>query len=189
MCSYLLENNTTKADLRVCFFIGNLSIGVDSFFFLAFNKCTYYICAYKIFNMWKRTYSVTTKEVTREQIWKLITDIDHWKDWDNTVEYSRLISEFRVGESFLLKPKSGPKVKIKLIEVTPLKKFTDLTSFPLAKMYGEHLYEETEEGLKITITMSVSGLLSRLWIKLVANDIINHLPENIDNQIKNAKKL
>ncbi|MBP2616269.1 SRPBCC family protein [Chryseobacterium jejuense] len=139
--------------------------------------------------MWKKSYSVHTKEVTREQIWKLATDVDRWKDWDETVEYSTLLGEFKEGESFILKPKGGPKVKIKLIEIIPLQKFTDLTSFPLAKMYGEHIYEETENGLRITITMTVTGLLSKLWIKLVANDIVQHLPEDIANQIKNAKKL
>ncbi|OCA71841.1 polyketide cyclase [Chryseobacterium contaminans] len=139
--------------------------------------------------MWKKSYSVLTKEVTKEQLWKLTTDINHWKDWDDTVEYSNLSGTFKEGNSFILKPKGSPKVKIKLIEVIPFKKFTDLTSFPLAKMYVEHIYEETENGLKITITMTVTGLLSKLWIKLVANDIVQHLPEDIANQIKNAKKL
>lgn len=139
--------------------------------------------------MWKKTYSVLTREVTREQIWKLTTDINHWKDWDDTVEYSNLLREFKEGEFFILKPKGGPKVKIKIVEVIPFQKFTDLTSFPLAKMYGEHFYEETENGLKITVTMTVKGLLSKLWIKLVAHDIVKSLPEDIANQIKNAKKL
>jgi len=139
--------------------------------------------------MWTKSYSVTTKEVTKEQIWKLMTAIDRWKDWDETVEYSKLENEFKVGKYFILKPKGGPKVRIKLIEILPFKKFTDLTSFPLAKMYGEHFFDETENGLKITITMSVKGLLSKLWIQLVAKDIVKSLPEDISNQIKNAKKL
>lgn len=139
--------------------------------------------------MWKKSYSVLTQEVTKEQIWKLTTHIDHWQDWDDTVEYSNLLGEFKEGSFFILKPKGGPKVKIKLVEVIPFQKFTDLTSFPFAKMYGEHTYEETENGLKITITMTVTGLLSRLWIKLVAQDIVENLPKDIANQIKNAKKL
>lgn len=137
--------------------------------------------------MWTKSLSVVTKEVTKEQIWKLTTDINNWKNWDDTVEYSQLLGDFRVGEYFILKPKGGPKVKIKLVEVQPFTKFTDLTKFPLAKMYGEHLYEETADGLKITITMSVSGLLSKLWIKLVAQNIVDNLKQDIENQIKNAK--
>lgn len=139
--------------------------------------------------MWTKSYSVITKEVTKEQIWKLTTDIDNWKNWDKSVEDSKLLGEFKVGEFFMLKPKGGPKVKIKLVEIEPFKKFTDLTQFPLAKMYGEHLYEQTNEGLKITVTMSVKGLLSFLWIKLVAQNIVNDLPNDVVNQIEYAKKL
>lgn len=137
--------------------------------------------------MWTKTHSIVTKEVTKEQMWKLTTNINNWKNWDNTVENSELLGEFKVGNYFILKPKGGPKVKIKLLEIIENKKFTDLTTFPLAKMYGEHLYEETSEGLKITVTMSVEGILSFLWVKLVAKGIVDDLPKDISNQIANAK--
>nr|WP_199003431.1 SRPBCC family protein [Flavobacterium sp. ASV13] len=139
--------------------------------------------------MWTRSYSVTTTEITKEQIWKLTTDINNWKKWDDTVEDSQLLGEFRVGNYFLLKPKGGPKVKIKLVEVIENKKFTDLTVFPLAKMYGEHNYEDTSDGLKISVTMTVKGILSFLWVKLVAKGIVDHLAADITNQIENAKKI
>jgi hypothetical protein len=139
--------------------------------------------------MWTKSYSVVTTEVTKEQIWKLTTDINNWKKWDDTVEYSELLGELKVGNYFILKPKGGPKVKIKLLEIVVNKKFTDLTTFPLAKMYGEHMYEETTNGLKITITMTVKGILSFLWVRLVAKGIVDHLPVDIANQIENAKVL
>lgn len=139
--------------------------------------------------MWTKSYSIVTREITKEQIWKLTTDINNWKKWDDTVEDSQLLGEFRVGNYFLLKPKGGTKVKIKLVEVIENKKFTDLTVFPLAKMYGEHTYEDTSDGLKISVTMTVKGILSFLWVKLVAKGIVDHLPADIANQIKNAKKI
>ncbi|MCP2027227.1 cobalamin biosynthesis Co2+ chelatase CbiK [Flavobacterium sp. HSC-32F16] len=139
--------------------------------------------------MWTKSYSVITTEITKEQIWKLTTDINNWKKWDDTVEDSQLLGELRVGNYFLLKPKGGPKVKIKLVEVIENKKFTDLTVFPLAKMYGEHTYEDTSDGLKISVTITVKGILSFLWVKLVAKGIVDHLPADIANQIKNAKKI
>jgi len=137
--------------------------------------------------MWTKTHSIVTKEVTKEQMWKLTTDINNWKNWDHTVENSELLGEFKVGNFFMLKPKGGPNVKIKLLEIIENKKFTDLTTFTLAKMYGEHLYEETSEGLKITVTMSVEGILSFLWVKLVVKGIVDDLPKDINNQIANAK--
>ena len=139
--------------------------------------------------MWTKSYSVVTQEITKEQIWQLFTDIDNWNQWKTSIEYSKLLGELKEGNFFILKPKKAPKVKIEIVELEPFRKFTDLTRFPLAKMYGEHLYEETPDGLKITITMSVKGLLSKLWIKLVANDIVKNLPKDIENQIKHAKNL
>ena len=56
-------------------------------------------------------------------------------------------------------------------------------------MYGTHLFEETSEGLKITTTMKVEGLLSFLWIKLVAQGIVDALPVEMEAQIKYASKL
>jgi hypothetical protein len=56
-------------------------------------------------------------------------------------------------------------------------------------MYGEHLLEETPEGLKITTTMKVQGVLGFLWRKLVAQKIVDDLPEDMQQQINTAKKL
>ncbi len=92
-----------------------------------------------------------------------------------------------MGTFFTLKPTGAPKVKIELVEVRPNSYFKDFTSFPFAKMYGEHSYESTPEGLKLTITMSISGPLAFLWNKIVMKDIVSHLPEDIRLQISEAK--
>jgi len=139
--------------------------------------------------MWTRTYSVTTKKVTKEQIWKLVADVNNWHTWDNSIEFAKLEGRFEKGNYFTLRPKGGPNVKIKLIETVENKKFTDLTKFPLAKMYGEHLFEETSEGLKVSCTISVKGLLGFLWVKIVAKKIVESLPTDVQNQINAASKL
>lgn len=38
--------------------------------------------------MWSKTYSITTNEVTREQMWKLFADVNGWPTWDSGVEYA-----------------------------------------------------------------------------------------------------
>ncbi len=136
--------------------------------------------------MWSKSYSVVTKDVTKEQMWSLVTDVNHWHTWDKGIEFANLEGEFQEGSHFVLKPKGGPKVRIQLIEVVQDRKFVDFTKFPLAKMYGEHTFEETQEGLKITVTMKVEGLLSALWVKLVAGDIVKNLPEDTAAQIAAA---
>jgi Polyketide cyclase / dehydrase and lipid transport len=139
--------------------------------------------------MWSQSHTLVTKEATKEQMWKLFADVNNWHTWDNGIEYARLDGKFEKGNHFLLKPKKGPKIKIELYETIPNRKFVDLTHFPLAKMYGEHTFEDTPEGLKLTVTMKVSGVLGFLWKKIVAQDIVNHLPEEMRNQVRVASKL
>ncbi len=139
--------------------------------------------------MWSKSHSIVTNEVTKEQLWKLFSDVNNWHAWDNGIEFARIEGKFEAGNYFTLRPKGGPTVKIKLIKTIENQHFTDLTVFPLAKMYGEHTFEETSEGLKITTTMKVKGMLSFLWIKLVAKNIADGLPVEMPEQIKAAAKL
>jgi hypothetical protein len=139
--------------------------------------------------MWTQSHTIVTKEVTKEQIWKLFSDVNNWQTWDTGIEFAKMEGEFNKGNTFQLRPKGGPTVKIELFEIIENKKFVDLTRFPLAKMYGEHLFEETQEGLKITSGMTVTGILSFIWVKLVAKGIADALPVDMEQQIKAASKL
>jgi hypothetical protein len=139
--------------------------------------------------MWTRSYSVTTDKVNGQQLWQLFADVNNWHTWDDGVEFASIEGKFEQGNHFILKPKGGPKVKIELVETIPARKFTDLTRFPLAKMWGEHLFEETPEGLRMTTTMTVKGPLSFLWVKLVAADIVKGLPADMEAQIAKAATL
>lgn len=139
--------------------------------------------------MWTKSYSLITKEATKEQLWKLFSDVNNWHKWDSGIEYAKMEGKFEKGNFFELKPKGGPKVKIQLVETLENKLFVDYTKFPLAKMYGEHRFEEHPEGLKITTTMKIHGPLAFLWRKLVTQGIVDSLPEEMNNQVKYASKL
>ena len=139
--------------------------------------------------MWTKSYSITTKDVTKEQMWKLFADVNNWPSWDEGIELTELKGKFEKGNFFILKPKGGPKLKVELLETTINKSFLDVTTFPLAKMYDNHTFEETPEGLKITNTISVKGILAFVWVKLVASDIVKALPGDVKRQIEAASKL
>jgi hypothetical protein len=139
--------------------------------------------------MWTKSYSLTTKAATKEQMWKLFSDVNNWHSWDKGIDYAKLEGKFEKGNFFELKPKGGPKVKIQLVETTPNKSFTDFTKFPLANMYGQHTFEETAEGLKVTTTMSIKGPLAFFWRRIVAQGIVDNLPEEMPAQIKHAATL
>ena len=139
--------------------------------------------------MWIKSHSIVTKEVTKEQLWKLFANVNQWHTWDEGIEFAKLEGKFEKGNHFMLRPKGGPDVKVELLETVENKMFLDVTKFPLAKMYDEHLFEETPQGLKITNTITVKGVLSFLWVKLVAKKIVDALPTDMRQQIKTASKI
>lgn len=139
--------------------------------------------------MWTRTYSKTFKGVKREDIWHIWTDINNWPTWHGDLEYCKLQGRFEVGNYFMLKPKGVKPVKILLTEINEGYSFTDCTTFLGAKMYDTHGMEETEEGLKLFNTLVVTGPLKWLWIKLVAQNVANTVPEETEALVKLARSI
>jgi len=115
------------------------------------------------------------------------SDVNHWTVWDKSLEMASMEGKLEAGNFYNFQPKGGPKMKIKIFEAVENQFFTDLTTFPLAKMYGKHTFEETTEGLRVTTTMTVVGILGFLWKKIVAQKIVDDLPRDIENQINAAK--
>jgi len=139
--------------------------------------------------MWTKSHSITTKEATKEQMWKLFTDINNWHVWNNEIEFAKLDGKFEAGNHYIIQPKNGRIVKVELLEVVDNKHCLELGAFPLAKMYYDHILEETSSGLKITSTITMKGLLSFLWIQLVVRKIAATMPAHVHEQIKVASKL
>lgn len=137
--------------------------------------------------MWSKTYSKKVKGLKAEQVWKVWTDLNQWHTWQSDIEYAKLEGEFRVGNTFLLKPKGAPRVNIEIIKVEPNRQFTDLTRFPGARMYGSHKFIIHGDELEIKTTMSIEGPLSFVWRKIVAEDVANGMMEQTDNLIEKAR--
>ena len=127
--------------------------------------------------MWIRTYSKIFKNVEKEEIWRIWTDVNNWSKWHSDLDYCQMEGSFEVGEHFILKPKRVRPVKIILTEIDDGHSFTDCTNFFGAKMYDTHTLEETSEGLKLTNILVVKGPLKYLWIKLVAQNVADSVPD------------
>lgn len=137
--------------------------------------------------MWTKTYSKTFKDVKREDIWCIWTDINNWTKWHGDLDFCKLEGKFEVGSHFFLKPKGMKPVKILLTEINTGYSFTDCTSFCGAKMHDTHAMEETEEGLKLTHTVAVTGPLKWLWIKLVAKNVAASAEEETEALVRLAR--
>lgn len=137
---------------------------------------------------WTKTYTKVYKGVSRDTVWKTWSDIDHWPTWHNDLEYCKIQGPFANGSHFVLKPRNSPAVKIQLIDVSPTRKFTDRTTFPLTQMLITHVLEDIDDGLRLTNIVEVNGLLKHLWIRLVINKIAASIPEEMDALVSFVRK-
>lgn len=135
-------------------------------------------------SLWIRTYRQTFTDVDKNAIWRIWTDINHWPTWHGDLEYCKLEGTFSVGNYFILKPKGINAVKIMLTEIKEGESFTDCTTFFGAKMYDTHALKETPAGLELSNTLIVTGPLKWLWIKLVAQNVANTIPEETEALVK-----
>lgn len=136
--------------------------------------------------MWVKSYSKVYQNIKKEDIWRAWADVNNWPLWDKELEYCKMDGDFTEGRQFILKPINGPKVKITLSEVVVNKKFTDYCQFPGAIMYDAHELEETNNGLRITNTITVTGFLGFIWAHLVAKNVANSVPEQMDALINSV---
>lgn len=138
--------------------------------------------------MWTRSYSKIFDNVKRDTIWQLWTDVNNWPQWHGDLDYCKMEGPFAIGNHFMLKPKRVRPVKITLTEIEKGRKFTDCTQFFGAKMYDTHEVEETPKGLRLTNTLVVKGPLKLLWIKLVAQNVADTVPQEMDALVALARE-
>ena len=121
--------------------------------------------------VWQTKYEKFFPGLKKEAVWAAWVDVDNWQKWDEDTEFAKISGPFEAGTDFTLKPAGGPNISIQITEVTPFASFTDVTRFPLAKMYDTHEIEETQDGLKLKSIIKMEGPLGWLWRKLVAEDV------------------
>lgn len=139
--------------------------------------------------MWTRTHTKIYSGIKREDVWRLWTDVNNWPKWHSDLDYCRLEGPFKAGNFFMLKPKGIRPVKIDLMEIDEGHFFTDRTHFFGANMIDTHALEETSDGLKLTNTLTVTGPLKWLWIKLVAQNVADTVPNDMEALVNLARKI
>ena len=126
--------------------------------------------------------------ITKEQVYSFWVDVNNWTKWNDDIKSAELHGAFKEGNFFTLTLKNGQKVKIKLLKVEENKSFTDLTAFPLAKMYGIHEIIEKDGKIELVATIKIEGFLSFLWTKIVAQNVADSLGSDMDKMIDLIKR-
>jgi hypothetical protein len=124
------------------------------------------------------------ENISKEEVYSKWADINNWHTFNDDIDYAKLDGEFKEGNFFTLGLKGGQKVKIKLLKIEENKSFTDLTKFPLAKMYGIHEIVEKNGKIEMKATVKIEGILSFLWKKIVAQGVADKLGDDMDRLIR-----
>jgi hypothetical protein len=99
-----------------------------------------------------RRYSYETDTtVSAEKLFRAKTDIARWPDWDSELETTSFDAPLRAGSPFMLKPKGGPKVAMRIEEVEEPRRFGS--------------------GTRIRVVIEVFGPLAFLWDRIVARKL------------------
>lgn len=137
--------------------------------------------------MWHKSFSTETTQVSKEQIWTVLTNINKWNEWDNEIEWTELKGEIKLNSDFYLKPKGGPKVRLSITQLDKPNVFADVSHLPLAKMHTIHTLTQTPSGVKIQMDIKISGLLTFLWSKLIGQKQIDGGLHQTQKLIEKAK--
>lgn len=128
-----------------------------------------------------------TTTASAEKIWSLWEDISNWNKWDDGIDFSELNGEFKAGTEGFLKPKGGPKLKFKLLEVVENKRFKDVTKLPFTKLIFTHDIKEENGKRIVTHKVEMAGPLSWLFNKILGQGFKNDVPGSVESLIKTAE--
>ncbi|MCC7117190.1 MAG: hypothetical protein IT310_01590 [Anaerolineales bacterium] len=137
--------------------------------------------------MWSAEHTVVT-DVSKEALWKTWADVENWKVWDESVEWSHLKGAFKTGASYALKPKGGLAVTSTIVNCEPLKQFSCTTQLPLAKLEFIHELREEQAGLHVTHRLLISGFLGFFFAQIIGKGTARDFPKTIGNLIRTAKE-
>ncbi len=140
--------------------------------------------------MWKSQYETIT-DVSQDQLFSALQDIQNWKEWDDEIEWAQkeLQEPIQKGTCFILKPKGGPKVRLSIEEFSPPSLFVDIAYLPLAKMRTTHEFLQSGPHTIIRFTIEIWGVLGFLWRKFLGEKQIQSAPKQIASFIQYAKRL
>jgi hypothetical protein len=136
--------------------------------------------------MWSASFSLITRRVSAEELFSVLTDLNGWQQWDPEILWTRCEATVGVGTPFLLKPKGGPVTKLSVTKYVPPALFEDVAYLPGARMVTRHEFVASEEGLHITITITVTGILSFFWSRVIARPQIEGSEEQVNRLIEKA---
>jgi hypothetical protein len=134
--------------------------------------------------MW---YTEHTLETTTEPeaIWLRYKDVDGWPDWNEGLEWARLLGPLQAGSAGSLKRKGGIRQRFTVVDVQEGRGFTCIGKNLLINMRLEHQVEPSKLGSRVTHRIEVKGLLA-WWLRLTS---ARHLRKTLAPSVRKLARI
>jgi hypothetical protein len=129
--------------------------------------------------MWQVECTKETKS-SAKNIWSLWADVENWKTWDDSVEYSSINGKFENGTQGVIKNLKGPKSVFTLLSCVQNKSFTTRAKLPLCTMDFVHELIEENSTLKVRHSIKIFGPLAFIFKNVVGKKAAKDLPNAVE---------
>ena len=136
--------------------------------------------------MWISEFSMEIN-VSKEKIWQLWTDVENWKKWDDSVEYSKISGTFENGTHGILKPVNAPKSTFRLKDVVVNRSFTSQSKLPFCTIDFIHEIVDENNCVKITHCIKIHGALTFIFKNVIGKNAAKSLPNAVSKLVEMTK--
>jgi hypothetical protein len=119
--------------------------------------------------MRRHSYEILS-DLPPEALYRAITDIENWPQWDDGIEALRLEGPANEGAEIALKPRGRNAMTVKVTAMEEPYRFADEAYLPLARMRTEHAFIEAPEGTILRMTVEIRGPLAGYWERALIRD-------------------
>jgi len=116
--------------------------------------------------MWHTEHTLETT-TEPEAIWLKWKDVEAWPDWDEGLEWARLLGPLKVGSAGSFKRKGSARQRFLVEAVQEGRGFTCVGKRLLSRMKWVHVVEPSELGSRLTHRLELEGPMAWwLWLTL-----------------------
>ena len=127
-----------------------------------------------------------TSTTSPDAIFARWADMATWPEWNADTEWVRLDGPFVEGATGVLKPKGGPKVRFAVTTLSETE-FVDVSTLVGARLTFSHHITATEQGCRIDVEVTLTGLTAPVWNLVLGKGIKASLQRDLDLLVLTAQ--
>lgn len=116
---------------------------------------------------------------TPARIFARYADVASWREWDEDLKASSIDGVFVSGATGVVEPKSGPKSKVRFVDVKPDEGFAVECGLPLCTMRFEYELRPTGGGTVVTHRVVFKGALAWFFGRVIGSGMRADLPKSM----------